>query len=215
VEDCPAVAEFETELATLITATTPGTMLNRTICQAYRQGVARLAAHPKVSAVAQVPAQADQNTGAAAVFTTSVAAFLADETLGEEVFGPATLILKAANQAEIEQVVLHLEGQLTASLHGTDAELAAHAALLAAMERKAGRIICNGFPTGVEVCHAMVHGGPYPATADGRSTSVGVQAVSRFTRPISFQNFPDTALPPELQEANPLGISRIVDGVRK
>lgn len=105
-----------------------------------------------------------------------------------------------------------LEGQLTASVHGTDADLAAWGELLAGLERKVGRLIVNGFPTGVEVCHAMVHGGPYPATSDGRSTSVGSQAIYRFARPVCYQDAPEAALPYELKSANPLGILRMVDG---
>jgi NADP-dependent aldehyde dehydrogenase len=111
--------------------------------------------------------------------------------------------------AEIEAAIPQLEGQLTASLHATDAELAAHGSLVTALQGRAGRLIFNGFPTGVEVCNSMVHGGPFPATSDGRSTSVGTMAIFRFCRPVAWQSFPDAALPPELQEANPLGIQRM------
>jgi NADP-dependent aldehyde dehydrogenase len=103
---------------------------------------------------------------------------------------------------------------LTATVHATEADRAQFARLIAVLERKAGRLIYNGFPTGVEVCHAMIHGGPYPATSDGRSTSVGPRAITRFARMVCWQGFPEELLPAELQEANPLGISRIVDGVR-
>ena len=106
-----------------------------------------------------------------------------------------------------------LEGQLTATIHGTGQDFAANADLLAILETKVGRLVCNGYPTGVEVCHAMNHGGPYPATADGRSTSVGTRAIVRFARPVCYQNFPDNALPDELKESNPLGLWRLVDGV--
>jgi len=105
-----------------------------------------------------------------------------------------------------------LEGQLTATVHGTPQDLDASSGLLAVLTTKAGRLVCNGFPTGVEVCHAMTHGGPYPATSDGRSTSVGTRAIERFARPVCYQNFPDAALPDELKESNPLGIWRLVDG---
>jgi NADP-dependent aldehyde dehydrogenase len=101
---------------------------------------------------------------------------------------------------------------LTASVHAANSELDAAAQLFAALEGKAGRLILDGFPTGVEVCHAMVHGGPYPATSDGRTTSVGTLAIERFTRHVAWQNCPDELLPPALQEANPLGIHRLVDG---
>ena len=105
-----------------------------------------------------------------------------------------------------------IEGQLTASLHALPAELAANQPLVNRLVTKAGRLVFNGFPTGVEVTHAMTHGGPYPATSDGRSTSVGTRAIERFLRPATYQNFPDATLPPELQEGNPLGIARLVEG---
>jgi NADP-dependent aldehyde dehydrogenase len=105
-----------------------------------------------------------------------------------------------------------LEGQLTATIHGTPEDLAANRDLISILETKVGRLVFNGFPTGVEVCHAMTHGGPYPATSDGRSTSVGTRAIERFVRPVCYQGFPEAALPDELKEGNPLGIWRLVDG---
>jgi NADP-dependent aldehyde dehydrogenase len=128
------------------------------------------------------------------------------------VFGPATLVLTADSPAEIFAVAEHLEGQLTASIHASSADATVQAALSPILERRAGRLVFGGFPTGVEVCHSMVHGGPYPATSDGRSTSVGTQSIYRFTRLVSWQSFPDASLPAELQESNPLGIRRMVDG---
>lgn len=208
------VDAFKAELAKLVSATPPGVMLNSAICQTYRKGVAQLAENPNVHVVARVSAEEGKNTGAAAVLETTSDAFLSDPALSEEIFGPATLLVLAQGKSDILRIVAKLEGQLTGTVHGTAEELAEHADLISALERKVGRVICNGFSTGVEVCHSIVHGGPYPATSDGRSTSVGVQAVVRFTRPVAYQNFLDAALPPELQEANPLGIKRIVDGVR-
>lgn len=113
---------------------------------------------------------------------------------------------------ELLAVVDRLEGQLTATVHATAAELEASRDLVDALAVKVGRLVFNGFPTGVEVAHAMTHGGPYPATSDGRSTSVGTRAIERFLRPVSLQNCPEEALPPALQEANPLQIRRLVDG---
>ena len=114
--------------------------------------------------------------------------------------------------AELRRVADALEGQLTATLLLDDGDLDVAHQLLPVLERKAGRILANGYPTGVEVCSAMVHGGPFPATSDGRSTSVGTQAIWRFVRPVCYQDFPDAALPPELQSANPLGLMRLVNG---
>ncbi|MCJ7629233.1 MAG: hypothetical protein MUO50_12705, partial [Longimicrobiales bacterium] len=105
-----------------------------------------------------------------------------------------------------------LQGNLTATIHGTDEDLARHEELLHVLAGKVGRLLFNGFPTGVEVCPSMHHGGPYPATTDPRSTSVGTAAVFRFARPLAWQNFPPSALPPELQDGNPRGIWRLVDG---
>jgi NADP-dependent aldehyde dehydrogenase len=109
-------------------------------------------------------------------------------------------------------VARHLEGQLTATIHGTPADLEMYAPLVAILEQKAGRLIVNGFPTGVEVCPSMQHGGPYPATTDSRSTSVGTAAIERFVRPVAFQDFPQALLPAELKDGNPRRIWRLVDG---
>ena len=148
----------------------------------------------------------------AAVFETDAQSFLKDENLEEEIFGPSTLLIRHSNREEVLQAARGLEGHLTATIHGTEQDLHDFADLIAILEGKVGRLIVNGFPTGVEVTHAMVHGGPYPSTSDGRSTSVGTQAIFRFTRPVCYQGFPDSALPDELKDANPLGLWRMVNG---
>jgi alpha-ketoglutaric semialdehyde dehydrogenase len=148
----------------------------------------------------------------AALFETDVQTFLSDETLAAEIFGPATLLVRHSNREEVLEAARKLEGHLTATIHGTDRDLEEFRDLVAILTRKVGRLVFNGFPTGVEVCHAMVHGGPYPATSDGRSTSVGSQAIFRFCRPVCYQGFPQTALPEELKDANPMHIWRLVDG---
>jgi len=114
--------------------------------------------------------------------------------------------------ADVIQIAHTLEGHLTATIHGTEDDLRGFSDLISILESKVGRLIFNGFPTGVEVSHAMVHGGPYPATSDGRSTSVGSQAIFRFARPVCYQGFPEGSLPIEIQDANPLDIWRMVDG---
>ena len=113
---------------------------------------------------------------------------------------------------QLRQALLGLHGQLTATLIAEPADLEAFATLVPLLEQKAGRLLLNGYPTGVEVCDAMVHGGPYPATSDARGTSVGSLAIERFLRPVCYQNYPDALLPDALKNANPLGISRLVDG---
>jgi NADP-dependent aldehyde dehydrogenase len=207
-----ATERFLQKLAELMAGTAQGPMLAPGICRNYRQGIERLARTEGVSVLARVGAAEESCAGGAALFCASARTFLADESLAEEIFGPSTLVIECGSRDEMLAAARALEGQLTASVHGTEADLAANRDLIAALETKVGRLIWNGFPTGVEVCHAMVHGGPYPATSDGRSTSVGGRAISRFARPVCYQDFPDAALPDELKEANPLGLWRIVDG---
>jgi NADP-dependent aldehyde dehydrogenase len=137
---------------------------------------------------------------------------LDDPTLQDEIFGPATLLVSARSHHDLLEIARSLDGNLTASILGTPDDLSEFAALVAILEKKVGRVLFNSFPTGVEVCEAMVHGGPFPSTSDGRSTSVGGRAILRFTRSVCYENFPDAALPPELQDANPLGIWRMEDG---
>lgn len=146
------------------------------------------------------------------VFETSAIEFLNTPDLNEEIFGPTTLLIRSSKHDELLDIARSLEGQLTASVHGNESDLIEYADLIAILETKVGRLIFNGFSTGVEVCPSMVHGGPYPATSDSRSTAVGSRAITRFARLVCFQNFPDAALPDELKESNPLGIRRMVDG---
>jgi NADP-dependent aldehyde dehydrogenase len=123
------------------------------------------------------------------------------------------LIIKCQDIAEYSAVAEHLEGQLTATIQMEEGDIAEVATLLPILERKAGRLLCNGYPTGVEVCQAMVHGGPFPATSDSRSTSVGSAAIDRFVRPVCYQDFPEALMPLSVQDANPLSIPQLVDGV--
>jgi NADP-dependent aldehyde dehydrogenase len=148
----------------------------------------------------------------AIIFTTDSKTFLSQHRLSEELFGPATLMVSCGSSTELEQIASGLSGQLTATIHGTEEDLAQHAKLVSILQQKAGRLVFNGFPTGVEVCHSMHHGGPYPAMTDVHFTSVGTAAIKRFVRPICFQNFPDAALPVELRNANSRKIWRLVDG---
>jgi NADP-dependent aldehyde dehydrogenase len=204
-------AEFLEALQLLVGSGEPGTMLNAGICKDYAEATARISSQPGVQTLASGAPPDSYGQGTCAVFTVSIEDFLASEQLQEEMFGPAALIVQGTPE-QIEAAIPRLEGQLTASVFGTDHELAAHSTLIAALERRAGRLIFNNFPTGVEVCHSMVHGGPFPATSDGRSTSVGSMAIFRFVRPVAFQGFPDAALPAELQESNPHAIRRMIGG---
>ncbi|HEX6126900.1 MAG TPA: aldehyde dehydrogenase (NADP(+)) [Pyrinomonadaceae bacterium] len=149
------------------------------------------------------------------VFETTAIDFLNTPDLNEEIFGPTTLLINSRSKEDLLEIARSLEGQLTASVHGTEEDLKEYADLIRILETKVGRLIFNGFSTGVEVCPSMVHGGPYPATSDSRSTAVGTRAITRFARLVCFQNFPDAALPDELKENNPLNVWRIVDGELK
>ena len=151
--------------------------------------------------------------GCVSVFSVTLDEFLAKRGLEEEIFGPTTLLIHYGQLADLVAVAEELHGHLTATLHGTEEDLRDASELIGVLERKVGRILVNGYPTGVEVCPAMVHGGPFPATADGRFTSVGTRAMLRFARPVCYQDFPDAALPAELRRGNPRGILRMVNGV--
>jgi len=189
------------------------TMLTQGIFHAYQTGVSTLAEHARIAAKGQ--AADGPNRGQAHVFVTTAHDFLRNQHLQAEVFGAASLVVVCASEDEVRQVSEHLEGQLTATLHLDDGDVASAKALLPVLERKAGRLQVNGWPTGVEVCDAMVHGGPFPATSDSRSTSVGTAAILRFLRPVCYQDFPDGLLPRALQQGNPLRLRRLLDGLRE
>lgn len=174
------------------------TMLSPAIREAYLAGVERLANHPQAALIARGTAGTALQASAA-VFSVSAAAFLADPIFREEVFGASSLVVRCRDLAEIRAVLESLEGQLTAALHLDPPDHDAAHTLLPLLERKAGRLLVNGFGTGVEVGHAMVHGGPFPATSDARTTSVGSLAIARFLRPVSYQDIPEALLPPELR----------------
>lgn len=200
----------------LIARTPPATMLLAAIEESYRQGVQRLADTPGVQLVAEAAQAADRGKtqGAAALLVTDAETFLQNGDLGREVFGPATLVVRCRRIEQMLEVAESLEGQLTATIHAADGELSQHRRLTAILERKAGRVVLNGFPTGVEVCASMNHGGPYPATSDPHATSVGTAAIYRFARPVCYQSFPESELPEELHDKNVRGIWRLVDDVR-
>ncbi|MDB5761621.1 MAG: 2-ketoglutarate semialdehyde dehydrogenase [Herminiimonas sp.] len=188
------------------------TMLTPGIHQAYQRGVSQLKKNDKITLAAAGTTNGATNACQANLFVTTAESFLADPEMHEEIFGAAALVVVCKSQYDMRAIAEKLEGQLTATLQMSDADgLAAHA-LLPALEKKAGRILINGFPTGVEVCHAMVHGGPFPATSDPRFTSVGTLAIRRFLRPVCYQDFPDNLLPDTIKRGNPLSLPQKVDG---
>jgi len=186
------------------------TMLTPGIHGAYCAGVERLRAAPGVTTVARGQAGVGPHAGQSALFTTTSESFLADPALQDEIFGASSLVVLCQDVEEMRRVLEGLEGQLTATLQMDDTDIAAAQALLPVLERRAGRILVNGYPTGVEVSDAMVHGGPFPATSDARGTSVGTLAIRRFLRPVCYQDFPAALLPAPLAE--PEAYPRRVNG---
>ena len=211
--DQPSLENFVTSAVTALRESSAQTMLSPAIHNAYQHSTVCIAHNKHVETLAQGIGSDDPNTCRAVLYATNATAFLADPNLHEEMFGAASLLVRCRDEQELLRVLHHLEGQLTATLHFTDADLPLARKLLPVLERKAGRILANGWPTGVEVCHAMVHGGPYPATSDARGSSVGTLSINRFLRPVCFQNYPDNLLPDALKNVNPLGILRLIDGV--
>jgi 2,5-dioxopentanoate dehydrogenase len=208
-----AAGTFADKLQKLVGDSAPFHLLTKTIHSSYDAAIATRKKDTSVKLVAEGPEAAASAAFAVscALFETDAASFL-DSDLDSEIFGPATLLVRHSSRDQVLAIARSLEGHLTATIHGTEQDLREFADLIAILESKVGRLVFNGFPTGVEVTHAMVHGGPYPSTSDGRSTSVGSQAIFRFTRLVCYQGFPDSALPAELKNANPLGIWRMLDG---
>ena len=207
-----ALDTFRAAAISALHGKTGTTMLTPAIHAAFNSGVEKLGQQAGVSLLARGQNGATVCAGQAALFETSAANFLANPALEDEIFGAASLIVACDDLAQFGQIAEHLDGQLTATVFLVEDDRAAAQALLPALERKAGRILINGYPTGVEVAHAMVHGGPFPATSDSRSTSVGAVAIDRFLRPVSYQDLPAYLLPASLQDANPLGLHRVRDG---
>jgi NADP-dependent aldehyde dehydrogenase len=204
--------QFIVSIKGLFESAAPATMLHPGILRGYQDSLNRVGAIGGVDTQRSAAAPDEQKTEAQpAVFVTQAETFLGHEELSDEVFGPASVVVTCASKEEIMNVAHNLRGHLTATIHGTSEDLVEYKELLEVLQKKVGRLVFNGFPTGVEVCSAMNHGGPYPATTDVRSTSVGAYAIKRFARPICFQSFPQEALPVQLQDHNQRGIWRLVD----
>jgi NADP-dependent aldehyde dehydrogenase len=202
---------FLTAASTALANASAAVMLTPGIHKAYCEGTARFAAHKSVTKVGEGQ-PAETLRGQAMLFSTTAEDFLAHPELQDEVFGSSSLVVRCKDEAALRRVVEALEGQLTVALHIDAGDHASAAKFLPLLQRKAGRLLVNGFGTGVEVAHAMVHGGPFPATSDGRSTSVGSLAIARFLRPVCYQDLPAELLPDALKDENPLGLWRRHDG---
>ncbi|HXZ10558.1 MAG TPA: aldehyde dehydrogenase (NADP(+)), partial [Paraburkholderia sp.] len=210
--DSDALKDFVATASDALTAKPAQTMLTSGIHAAYEEGEGRLAGTKGVETVARGAVSMGPTQARAALFVTDAATFLATPALEDEVFGPASTIVRCRNEEDMLKVAEHFAGQLTATVQMDGSDLAAARKLVPVLERKAGRILVNGFPTGVEVSHAMVHGGPFPATADSRVTSVGTTSIERFLRPVCYQDFPADLLPEALADSNPLNLFRRRDG---
>ncbi len=207
------VGHFAEHLIKQFEAAAPATMLNAAIAKGYAESFEKAAKIPGVEARVSVrEADAQHTEGRPGIMVTDAKTWLRHKELQEEIFGPATVIVGCASRAEVLECANALEGSLTATIHGEPDELVQQHALLGILQRKAGRLLFNGYPTGVEVGYAMQHGGPYPASTDSRFTSVGAAAIYRFARPVCYQNFPEEALPTELRNENPSGIWRMING---
>jgi 2,5-dioxopentanoate dehydrogenase len=193
----------------------PATMLHKGICASYQQGTATIAqtAGLTVAGQSSTTPSTEATQAACVIYRTDIQTLEANEHLKHEVFGPCSIITDCQSKADMLRFASQLEGQLTATLHGTVEDLAEYADLVRILERKVGRIIFNGFPTGIEVCPSMHHGGPYPAASHSFFTSIGTGSIYRFVRPVCYQSFPDEALPELLKNKNSRGCMRLVDGV--
>ena len=213
--DGPAFRKFLAAVCKNASCVPPAAMLHAGIQKAYDCGTARLSSIPGVK-LAGIATGAQYGAGpkmaACKIFTADAGLIRRRPELSEEVFGPATVIYRCKNTAQMLDIARGMPGSLTATIHGTERELLVHGKLVRILERKTGRILFNGYPTGLEPCASLHHGGPYPATTHSFFTSVGTAAIYRYARPVCFQGFPDAALPEELREANPRRVRRLVDG---
>ncbi len=205
--------QFRLSLKSAFEKTSGGIMLTPNILKAYTQGVE---SHLKIEGVKNLATVVSESKNVAipVLLETDSETLKSNPELGEEIFGPTGIVVPVTSKNEMLELAQNLSGHLTATIHGTDEELAAYKDLLDILEQKVGRVIINGYPTGVEVCSSMVHGGPFPSTTDSKSTSVGTAAIFRFTRPVCYQNLPQSLLPIELQNKNALNIFRLVNNER-
>jgi NADP-dependent aldehyde dehydrogenase len=204
--------KFASHLADEISKVNPSSMLHPKIAESYNKGASSMREQDGTSLVAEYSDKTGPNVGRPIILKVKADEFRENPRLHQEVFGPFSLLVECLNIEDMERTVSLLEGQLTASVAGTTEELNGYGYLINLLQWRVGRLIFNGVPTGVEVCSSMHHGGPYPATTDSRFTAVGEDAIKRWLRPVCFQNCPDHLLPPPLQNANPLGLLRRVDG---
>ncbi|MFV8326686.1 aldehyde dehydrogenase (NADP(+)) [Flavobacterium sp. ZS1P14] len=212
VQKSDAADTFITDLIAKIKEASAATMLTAGIHTAYDKKIKSTLEISNVKEIAIGQSVDLLNSAQARIFKTTIATFLGNTALSEENFGPSNVVVEAQSKQDILDAASNLEGHLTATVHGTDKDFSEFKELFDILELKVGRLLVNGYPTGVEVCHSMVHGGPYPATTASQTTSVGSNAIKRFARPICYQDYPDTLLPVALRNENPLHIWRMING---
>ncbi|MCB1204453.1 MAG: aldehyde dehydrogenase (NADP(+)) [Verrucomicrobiae bacterium] len=207
-------AQFRSIAAEKVAAFKPATMLHGGIHGAYSKGVAERLQRSGLELVGQSASAASPERGEAAayLFSTSREGLLADPTLFDELFGPVSTLVSCRSPGDFLEAAEKLEGSLSATIHGTEEDLSNHRELIELLRRKVGRLIFNGYPVGLEICHSIHHGGPYPATTHPHFTSIGTRAMHRFVRPVCYQDWPDSLLPSELQNSNPRGVFRLLNG---
>jgi len=207
-----ALSSFIENLSEEIVKIEPSCMLHPNIIEAYKKNKQSAIEQSGLLVAADYGSEVNVNYAKQVVVTVEGKTFLANKSLHQEVFGPFSMVVQCEDAMELQQIISNLEGQLTGTIISDDDEIAKYPKVIAALQNRVGRIIFNGVPTGVEVCPAMQHGGPYPASTDSRFTAVGTQSIKRWVRPFSFQDWPDDLLPNELRRENPQGIKRFVNG---
>lgn len=207
-----ATNQFIQKLSEELQSIPAATMLNPAICKSYYSGREKIVRENGISVLFSGDDLNESYKGSPALLQVDAKDFIQNSALQNEMFGPASLIVRCEDEGQILEAIHSVHGQLTGTVFATAEDIAKYDEVIDSLKEKVGRIIYNSVPTGVEVCHAMVHGGPFPATTDGRTTSVGVEAMKRFVRPVCFQDCPEEFLPDALKDLNPLGIMRKVNG---
>ena len=207
-------SDFSNILAKKITDIDSTCMLHPNIINNYNTNKSLLLNSPNVTNLTEGQNNQKANFSKQGLAFVSASDFLKDKLLHNEVFGPFSLLVECDNLIELEEVLNNLEGQLTGTIMGTEKEILKNNHLIESLKEKVGRLIINGVPTGVEVCASMLHGGPFPASSDSRFSAVGIHSIQRWVRPVSYQDFPESLLPDELKNHNPLNITRLVNGVK-
>jgi alpha-ketoglutaric semialdehyde dehydrogenase len=206
--------QFTSQLSQEMEKIAPSCMLHPSVKNDFTNSKNKIQSQSGVSTAIEYKESIAANYAPQTILTVNGDTFLKNETLHQEVFGPFSIIVQCDDMEQLLDILNKLDGQLTGTIIAEATEIQAHSAVIEALQNKVGRIIFNGVPTGVEVCPAMIHGGPYPASTDSRFTAVGIHAVDRWVRPFSYQNWPDQLLPEALQNANPLGIRRTINNLQ-